>query len=82
MSVQAAAELGNPSRRIPADAVYNGLRLGQVPARRGPNGRWCIPVESGRPEIYQQRIAGSVGLKEATDPTAASHHQALPDCRR
>jgi hypothetical protein len=34
---QAAAELG-----IPADAVYNWLRLGQVPARRGPSGRWCI----------------------------------------
>ena len=35
---QAAADLG-----IPADAVYNWLRLGQVPARRGPSGRWCIP---------------------------------------
>jgi hypothetical protein len=34
----AAEELG-----IPADAVYNWLRLGQVPARRGPAGRWCIP---------------------------------------
>jgi hypothetical protein len=35
---QAAAELG-----IPADAVYNWLRHGQGPARRGPSGRWCIP---------------------------------------
>jgi DNA invertase Pin-like site-specific DNA recombinase len=34
----AAAQLG-----IPADAIYNWLRHGQVPARRAPGGRWCIP---------------------------------------
>jgi hypothetical protein len=54
---QAAAELG-----IPADAVYNWLRLGQVPARRGPSGRWCIPWDPVTREIYQQKVAGSFRL--------------------
>jgi transposase-like protein len=34
---QAAQILG-----IPADAIYNWLRLGQVPANTRA-GRWCIP---------------------------------------
>jgi hypothetical protein len=54
---QAAAELG-----IPADAVYNWLRLGQVPARRGPSGRWCIPWDAATREIYRQKVAGSFRL--------------------
>jgi hypothetical protein len=54
---QAAAELG-----IPADAVYHWLRLGQVPARRGPSGRWCIPWDAATREIYRQKVAGSFRL--------------------
>jgi hypothetical protein len=55
---QAAAQLG-----IPADAVYNWLRLGQVPARRGPSGRWCIPWDPATQEIYRLKVAGSFRLK-------------------
>ncbi|GIF00412.1 helix-turn-helix domain-containing protein [Paractinoplanes rishiriensis] len=55
---QAAAELG-----IPADAVYNWLRHGQVPARRGPSGRWCIPWDPATREIYQEKVARSFRLK-------------------
>ncbi len=55
---QAAAELG-----IPADAVYNWLRLGQVPARRGPSGRWCIPWDTQTQAIYQRKVAASFRLK-------------------
>ncbi|WP_432969984.1 hypothetical protein [Dactylosporangium sp. CA-233914] len=55
---QAAAELG-----IPADAVYNWLRLRQVPARRDPSGRWCIPWDPATREIYRQKVAGSFRLK-------------------
>ncbi|MEN3304727.1 MAG: hypothetical protein V7603_929 [Micromonosporaceae bacterium] len=54
---QAAAQLG-----IPADAVYNWLRLGQVPARRGPSGRWCIPWDPATREVYRQKVAGSFRL--------------------
>jgi hypothetical protein len=50
---QAAAELG-----IPADVVYNWLAHGQVPARRGPSGRWCIPWDRATQEIYR-RAAGT-----------------------
>jgi hypothetical protein len=60
---QAAAELG-----IPADAVYNWLRLGQVPARRGASGRWCIPWDPATQEIYRQKVAMSFRLKP-TPPT-------------
>ncbi|WP_271190277.1 hypothetical protein [Dactylosporangium matsuzakiense] len=55
---QAAAELG-----IPADAVYNWLRLGQVPARRDPSGRWCILWDPTTREIYRQKVADSFRLK-------------------
>jgi hypothetical protein len=55
---QAAAELG-----IPADAVYNWLRPGQVPARRGPSGGWCIPWDPATQEIYRQKVDNSVRLK-------------------
>ncbi|MEU7854115.1 hypothetical protein [Nonomuraea sp. NPDC049141] len=41
-----AARTGTPNAAtalgIPADAIYNWLNHGQVPARRA-NGRWCIP---------------------------------------
>lgn len=55
---QAAAEPG-----ISADAVYNWLRLGQVPARRGPSGRWRIPWDPATQEIYRQKIANSFRLE-------------------
>ncbi len=59
---QAAAELG-----IPADAVYNWLRNGQVPARQGPGGRWCIPWDPATEAIYRQKVAASFRLKPARD---------------
>src|SRR5436190_7483698 len=62
---QVATELG-----IPADAVYNWLAHGQVPARRGPSGRWCIPWDSATQEIYRQKVAGSFRLKPV--PSAGS----------
>ncbi len=67
---QAAAELG-----IPADAVYNWLRLGQVPARRGPSGRWCITWDPTTQEIYRQKLAGSFRLKPVP-PAAQPGHPA------
>jgi hypothetical protein len=66
---RAATELG-----IPADAVYNWLRLGQVPARRGPSRRWCIPWNPATQEIYRQKVANSFRLKPippATAPTTS-----------
>lgn len=54
---QAGAELG-----IPADAVYHWLRLGQVPARRGPSGRWCVPWDLATQEIYRHKVACSLRL--------------------
>ena len=41
---QAAAELG-----IPADAIYNWLRHGQVPARRGPSRALVHPLGPRHP---------------------------------
>ena len=40
-------------------------RLGQVPARRGPSGRWCIPWDPATQEIYRQKVANSFRLKPA-----------------
>ena len=36
-------------------------RVRQVPARRGPSGRWCIPWDPATREIYRQ-VAGSFRL--------------------
>ncbi|WP_328414660.1 recombinase family protein [Micromonospora sp. NBC_00389] len=58
LSVKQAAEILG----IPADAVYNWLRLGQVPANTRA-GRWCIPWDSQTQEIYRQKVAGSFRLK-------------------
>jgi len=55
---QAVAELG-----IPADAVYNWLAHDQVPARRGPSGRWCIPWDPDTQAVYQRKVAASFRLK-------------------
>ncbi|WP_028193441.1 recombinase family protein [Salinispora pacifica] len=53
----AAAQLG-----IPADAIYNWLIKGQVPARRAPGGRWCIPWDPATQQIYRQKVARSFRL--------------------
>jgi hypothetical protein len=60
----AAAQLG-----IPADAVYNWLRHGQVPARQGPSGRWCIPWDPQTQDVYRQKVANSFRLNP-TRPAA------------
>ncbi|GIG63370.1 hypothetical protein Lfu02_77420 [Longispora fulva] len=52
---QAAQLLG-----IPADAIYNWLRLGQVPANTGA-GRWCVPWDTQTQEVYRQKVASSSG---------------------
>jgi DNA invertase Pin-like site-specific DNA recombinase len=54
---QAAQNLG-----IPADAIYNWLRLGQVPAKSRA-GRWCIPWDTDTQDIYRQKVARSLRLK-------------------
>ncbi|GAA3782684.1 hypothetical protein GCM10022225_83720 [Plantactinospora mayteni] len=64
---QAAAELG-----IPADAVYNWLTHGQVPARRAPSGRWCIPWDPDTQAIYRRKVADSFRLKPVPPSPAAS----------
>ncbi|WP_460491715.1 recombinase family protein [Dactylosporangium cerinum] len=60
---EAAAELG-----VPADAIYNWLAQQQVPARRGPSGRWCIPWDPDTQAIYRRKVAASFRLKP--NPTA------------
>jgi hypothetical protein len=54
---QAAQILG-----IPADAIYNWLRLGQVPAHTRA-GRWCIPWDPQTQEVSRQKVANSFRLK-------------------
>ncbi|MEV6523143.1 recombinase family protein [Longispora sp. NPDC051575] len=66
ISVRHAAELLG----IPADAVYNWLRLGQVPARQGPSGRWCIPWDNHTQQIYRDKVANSFRLKPTQQPHA------------
>jgi hypothetical protein len=61
ISVKQAAQLLG----IPADAIYNWLRLGQVPANTRA-GRWCIPWDAQTQEIYRQKIANSFRLKPST----------------
>ena len=51
---QAAARLG-----IKGDAIYHWIWLGQVPARRDPSGRWCIPWDPETQQIYRQKVARS-----------------------
>jgi hypothetical protein len=67
---QAAAELG-----VPADAVYNWLAHGQVPARRGPARRWCIPWDPATQEIYRQKVANSLRLNPVPPTQHAAHTQ-------
>jgi hypothetical protein len=54
ISVKRAAQILG----IPADAIYNWLRHGQVPALVRA-GRWCIPWDIETQEIYWQKVAGS-----------------------
>lgn len=51
---QAAAQLGVASK-----AVGNWIRKGQLPARRGAAGRWCIPWDETTQELYRQQVARS-----------------------
>jgi hypothetical protein len=64
ISVKQAAEILG----IPADAIYNWLRHGQVPARVRA-GRWCIPWDIETQEVYRQKVASSFRLKP--NPPAA-----------
>lgn len=54
---QAAQILG-----IPADAIYNWLRQGQVPADSRA-GRWCIPWDPEIQAIYRQKVTNSLRLR-------------------
>lgn len=54
---QAAQILG-----ISADAIYNWLRLGQVPANTRA-GRWCIPRDAETEAVYRAKVAHSFRLK-------------------
>jgi hypothetical protein len=67
---QAAQVLG-----IPADAIYNWLRLGQVPANTRA-GRWCIPWDLETQEVYRQKVARSFRLKPIP-PVAETDDPAL-----
>jgi predicted site-specific integrase-resolvase len=58
ISVKQAAQILS----IPADAIYNWLRHGQVPANTRA-GRWCIPWDPENREIYRQNVARSFRLK-------------------
>lgn len=47
---QAAAHL-----RVAPKAVNNWIRKGQLPARRGAAGRWCIPGDEDIQALYRQQ---------------------------
>jgi hypothetical protein len=68
VSVKRAAQILG----IPADAIYNRLRLGQVPASTRA-GRWCIPWDADAQEVYRQKVARSFRLKP-NPPVADTHH--------
>src|SRR5205823_2087356 len=71
---QAAAELG-----IPADAVYNWLRNGQVPARRGPSGRSCLLWDPATPAIRWAVtvVVSRTGWSSSTSSTPWCMDQAM-----
>jgi DNA invertase Pin-like site-specific DNA recombinase len=62
---QAAAQLG-----VAPKAVGNWIRKGQLPARRGAAGRWCIPWDEATQELYRQQVASSFRVKR-NNPTTA-----------
>lgn len=62
---QAAAQLG-----VAPKAVGNWIRKGQLPARRGAAGRWCIPWDETTQELYRQQVANSFRVTR-TVPTIA-----------
>jgi len=53
---------------IPADAIYNWLRFGQVPSNTRA-GRWCIPWDAATEEVYRQKVASSFRLKPSQPAT-------------
>jgi hypothetical protein len=55
---QAAAQLG-----VAPKAVGNWIRKGQLPARRGAAGRWCIPWDEATQELYRQQVANSFRVR-------------------
>jgi DNA invertase Pin-like site-specific DNA recombinase len=62
---QAAAQLG-----VAPKAVGNWIRKGQLPARRGAAGRWCIPWDDATQALYRQQVASSFRVQR-TNPTPA-----------
>ncbi|MGC7097662.1 recombinase family protein [Amycolatopsis lurida] len=62
---QAAAQLG-----VAPKAVGNWIRKGQLPARRGAAGRWCIPWDDTTQELYRQQVAKSFRIKRKNPTTA------------
>jgi len=58
---QAAARLG-----IKPDAIYHWIWLRQVPARKDPTGRWCIPWTPEIEAVYRKKVNESVHLKPST----------------
>lgn len=61
---QAAALLG-----VAPKPVGNWIRKGQLPARRGAAGRWCIPWDEATQELYRQQVAKSFRVKRTTPTT-------------
>ncbi|MEC3979900.1 recombinase family protein [Amycolatopsis sp. H20-H5] len=62
---QAAAQLG-----VAPKAVGNWIRKGQLPARRGAAGRWCIPWDEATQELYRQQVANSFRVTRTVPTTA------------
>ncbi|MGH9061381.1 MAG: recombinase family protein, partial [Acidimicrobiales bacterium] len=62
---QSAAQLG-----VAPKAVGNWIRKGQLPARRGTAGRWCIPWDEATQQLYRQQIANSFRVTRTTPTTA------------
>lgn len=62
---QAAAQLG-----VAPKAVGNWIRKGQLPARRGAAGRWCISWDEATQELYRQQVANSFRVTRTVPTTA------------
>jgi hypothetical protein len=62
---QAAAQLG-----VAPKAVGNWIRKGQLPARRGAAGRWCILWDEATQQLYRQQVKRSFRVKRTTPTTA------------
>jgi hypothetical protein len=53
----------SPAARTSPERIGPSNAARQVPARRGPSGRWCIPWDPATQEIYRQKVSGSFRLK-------------------